>query len=79
MRYLPLLLVAACSAAMTESECRGTDWYERGRSDAMVYVIQPAVERYAQQCAAYGVQPSVAEYMEGWRIGYGMWNTGGRM
>lgn len=82
MRFIlfPCIVLAGCAAApMTESECRTTDWYERGRIDARVYVMQPAADQYARQCAAYGVQAPVAEYMEGWRIGYGEWNTGGRM
>jgi hypothetical protein len=64
---------------MSESDCRNTDWYARGRIDASVYAIQPAVDRYARQCAAYGLQTPVAEYMDGWRIGYGERKTGGMM
>lgn len=80
MRALLLFCLAAAGcAAMTESECRGTDWYERGRTDARVYAIQPSFNRYAQQCAAYGVQLPEADYLQGWRTGYGEWNTGGRM
>jgi len=74
-----LCLALAGCAAMSESECRNTDWYERGRTDARVYAIQPSFGRYAKECAAYGVEPSEAAYMQGWRIGYGEWNTGGRM
>lgn len=82
MRFLLLscIALAGCAAAsMTESDCRNTDWYARGRIDARVYVIQPAVDQYARQCAAYGLQTPVAEYMEGWRVGYGEWNSGARM
>ena len=80
MRALLLLCIAlgGC-AAMTEAECRGTNWYERGRTDARIYAIQPTIARYARECAAYGVQLPEAAYMDGWRIGYGEWNTGGRM
>jgi hypothetical protein len=76
---LPFCIALAGCSAMTESECRSTDWYERGRLDARVYAIQPAISQYARQCAPYGVQAAEARYMEGWRVGYGEWNTGGRM
>ena len=79
---IPLLsfcLVLAGCGTRTEPECRGTDWYERGRTDARVYAIQPSFSRYAKQCSAYGVRLPEDAYMQGWRQGYGEWNTGGRM
>jgi len=72
-------LAAAGCTTLSETECRGTNWYERGRTDARVYAIQPTIARYAQECAAYGVKLPESDYMDGWRQGYSEWNTGGRM
>ena len=79
MRYvLPLLLLAGCSS-MTAEQCSTTNWYERGEQDAIMG-NRPMLERYAQHCP--GVTPSEKDYMQGWAIGYSIYNqrtSGSRM
>ena len=65
-------LLAGC-AGMTESECRGTDWYKLGERDGLIYGLRPQIDRYAHQCGRYGVQPSEKDYIAGWTDGYGEW------
>lgn len=62
------LLVTGC-AAVSESECRTSNWYELGRSDAR-FGKRPGIERYEQACSRYQVQPPAADYLAGWAIGY---------
>jgi hypothetical protein len=31
---------------------------------------RPLIERYAEQCARYGVRPTESDYLAGWAIGY---------
>jgi len=70
MRWLVLagVLVAGC-AAIPESECRTSNWYEVGRNDARLG-NRPKAELYAAQCARYQVQPAERDYLAGWAIGY---------
>jgi hypothetical protein len=65
---LLLLLLAGC-ATMTESECRGTDWYKRGREDAELYGSRSMLDQYTHQCAAFGVRPDAGAYQLGWDDG----------
>lgn len=62
------VLAGGC-AGMTESQCRGTNWYELGERDALIYGLRPQIEIYAHQCARYGVQPAEKEYLAGWFVG----------
>ena len=60
--------LAGC-AAMSDSECRSTNWYELGERDALVYGMRPRIDQYAHQCSRHGVQPSENDYMAGWTVG----------
>ena len=61
-------LLAGC-AAMTDSECRGADWYALGERDALIYGLRPQIDQYAHQCGRHGVQPAEKDYLAGWRDG----------
>ena len=67
---LLLVLAAGCATPMTDDECRGADWYAIGRRDARFYGLQPQVDRYADQCRAFGRDVLNELYMTGWREGY---------
>ena len=74
MRYAVVLcaMLAGC-APMSETQCRSTDWYQQGERDALTG-NRPKIDLYAHQCAGYQVQPSEKDYMEGWALGYSVWN-----
>ena len=83
MRHLLLscVLVAGCATAISENECRTSDWYSVGERDALLGQ-RPQIERYAEQCGRYAVKPAENEYLAGWGIGYSEWNrrvSGSRM
>ena len=69
MRSLALAcpLLGGCVSA--ESDCRTSDWYALGERDPTMGQ-RPLIERYAEQCARYGVQPTESDYLAGWAIGY---------
>jgi len=78
MRLLLLTIVllggcATASSALTESECRGTNWYARGEQEALMG-LRPQIDRYNEQCSRFGAAPSEKDYMDGWAYGYGEWN-----
>ena len=76
MRFLLLttVLLGACAAtALTENECRGTNWYARGEQDALMG-NRPKIELYNEQCSRFSAAPSEQDYMNGWAAGYGEWN-----
>ena len=54
---------------MSEADCRSTDWYQRGRSDAEIYAMQSQIDQYTRQCSAYGVRPDAPAYQLGWDDG----------
>jgi Protein of unknown function (DUF2799) len=62
------LLLSGC-AALGESECRTTNWYELGERDALSFGLRPQFDQYAYQCSRHGVQASEQEYMAGWVVG----------
>jgi hypothetical protein len=66
---LAAALLAGC-AAMTESECRTTNWQALGELDGGAYGMRPRIDLLTQQCRAYNVTPAEAEYMAGWAYGY---------
>ena len=71
---------AGCSA-MSEPDCRTTNWYAVGERDALLGQ-RPQIERYSEQCGRYAVQPAENDYLAGWGIGYSEWNrrvSGSRM
>jgi Protein of unknown function (DUF2799) len=74
MRHVAAILVligaAACSmVGLTEADCRGANWYQRGERDG--YGGHPMQDlRLEQQCARYGVAVARAEYAKGWAVGH---------
>ncbi|HWI35207.1 MAG TPA: DUF2799 domain-containing protein [Burkholderiales bacterium] len=69
------LLLPACASPvfLTEDQCRGTNWYQRGEQEALMG-MRPQIDLYAQQCSKFGAAPSEKDYMDGWAYGYGEWN-----
>ena len=65
-------LLSGC-AAMNETQCRSTDWYQQGEHDALMG-NRPQIDLYAHQCGGYQVQPAENDYMAGWAAGYSEWN-----
>jgi hypothetical protein len=75
MRWSNALLVAAGVLAagcmsMSDTECRGADWYAIGERDALQYGQRPQIDQWAHLCGAHGVQASEKDYMAGWIDGY---------
>jgi hypothetical protein len=69
MRFVAVAccLIAGCTT-MSETACRGSNWYEVGENDARMG-RQPQLELYARQCSPYQIQPSGQDYLAGWSIG----------
>jgi hypothetical protein len=59
--------------SMSESDCRGSNWYERGVQEGLMG-LQPQINVYSHQCAAFAPKPDVQQYTDGWRLGYEEWN-----
>lgn len=58
-----LILAAGC-ASLPGEDC-GSDWYQVGRRDALLFRIQPQADLIQRQCP----QADTARYMQGWREG----------
>jgi hypothetical protein len=71
---LALCVLAAGCAAMSENQCRATNWYNQGEYDGQLGQ-QAKIDQYAYQCRQFGVQPAEQEYLAGWAYGYGEYNT----
>ena len=83
MRALVLMgvLLGGCAAAMSENQCRTSNWYDMGERDALMG-NRSQLERYAEQCGRFAVKPDEQQYQAGWAIGYSEWNrrtSGSRM
>ena len=63
-----LLLCSCAGPALTEAQCRSANWYDLGRSDALLG-RQPQIDAYKKTCA-----PNESDYLAGWNIGYSEWN-----
>ena len=66
---LSLFALTAACASMSESQCRTTNWYQRGENDGLIG-LQAKIDQYADQCRRFGVQPAEQEYLSGWQYGY---------
>ena len=64
--------LAGC-AGMTETQCRGANWYDLGFEDGERFGLRPQIDQRAYQCQAFGIQASEAEYLRGWTDGYREW------
>ena len=72
-RLLPaLFLLATGCAAMTESECRSTDWAQLGERDGITG-NRPRIDQYAYQCGQHSVRVAEKDYMDGWWVGNAEW------
>jgi hypothetical protein len=60
--------LSAC-AAVSEQECRSTNWYELGERDALLYGLRPRVDQLAYQCGKYGAPINEQDYLAGWQVG----------
>lgn len=64
-----VVLLSGCTAfTLTQAECRGTNWQQRGERDGFSG-HPPQDLRYAQQCAPHGVVIAQADYLKGWSVG----------
>lgn len=70
---LTAAILAAGCAGLSDTECRGADWYQLGERDALIYGLQPQIEIYEQQCSRFGLQPASKDYMAGWIDGNREW------
>jgi Protein of unknown function (DUF2799) len=71
-RFISAFLIACVlsgCAAMSETECRNSDWYALGERDGLTYGLRPQIDQYAELCAKHGVQPAQNEYLAGWFFG----------
>ena len=66
---ITLSTLAAGCAAMSETQCRATNWYQQGETDGLIGQ-QARIDQYAYQCRQFGVQPAESEYLAGWADGY---------
>jgi hypothetical protein len=69
--FAPLL--AGCALwPLTEADCRGVNWQQRGYSDGFAG-HPPQDLRLDRECRRFGVQVSETDYLKGWRDGYDEW------
>jgi hypothetical protein len=61
------VLLAGC-AGLSDSECRGANWYDIGWRDAR-FKLQSQGSLYLRQCERYGVKVDAARYEQGHREG----------
>lgn len=61
-----LLLTACSSQNMSEQQCRSSDWYSVGVTDAWHGELQNKSEQYQEQCSSYGVNANLKEWQRGY-------------
>jgi hypothetical protein len=70
--FTVLLLTGCALFPLTEADCKGVSWQQRGYNDG--FAGHPRQDlRLARECRRFGVQVSEAEYLKGWRDGYDEW------
>jgi hypothetical protein len=71
-RFSLLLLLSGCAAfSLSEADCRGMNWHQRGYDDG--YFGHPPQDlRLAKLCRP--VEISDSQYLEGWRAGHDEWD-----
>jgi hypothetical protein len=72
VRFSLLLALTGCAAfSLSEADCRGMNWYQRGYDDG--YFGHPPQDlRLAAQCSP--VEISDVQYLAGWRAGHDEWD-----
>jgi hypothetical protein len=70
LRALLVCLLSGCAAwDLSEADCRGMDWAERGERDG--YGGHPPQDlTLASRCARHGVAIAHSEYLEAWARGH---------
>ncbi len=66
---LPVLLIAAGCAAVSEDECRSQNWVQIGYDAGVVGKTADFVDNVQRQCASYGIDANMAELRGGYRNG----------
>jgi hypothetical protein len=69
-----VLTLASC-APMTEGECRGTDWRERGVHDGSRGQRVRDFGSFREQCGKFGIAPDERAYLSGRAIGLARYCT----
>jgi hypothetical protein len=69
-----LALLAGCALfPLSEAECRGVNWEQRGYADGFGGHPQQ-YSRLSSECRQrFGVEVPEADYFKGWRAGYDEW------
>jgi hypothetical protein len=61
---LVLALLGGC-ATLSESECRGSDWYDVGFRDGRQGYPEDRINEHVKACAEYGLAPERDRYRDG--------------
>lgn len=64
---LPVALLMAGCASMSESECRRADWYEAGRRDGNAGQPESRLADHRKACEKAGIWPDGERWLTGWR------------
>jgi hypothetical protein len=70
--FLVVLLSGCALWPLTEADCKGVNWQQRGYRDGFAG-HPPQDLRLDRECGRFGVQVSEADYFRGWRDGYDEW------
>jgi hypothetical protein len=72
VRFSLLLLLSGCAAfSLSEADCHGMNWYQRGYDDG--YFGNPPQDLHlAAKCSP--VKISDEQYLAGWRAGHDEWD-----
>jgi hypothetical protein len=70
--FLPVFLVLAGCADMSQQQCASADWAQLGERDGMAG-LRPWIDQYGYQCSRHNVAAAEKDYMDGWRVGYAEW------
>jgi len=72
-----VLAVAGC-ASLSESECRGRDWYSIGVEDGAGGAKAERLDEHRNACAKYSIEPDAEQYEAGRKDGLAHYCTVGR-
>ena len=77
LRYLlafPAMALLSCDP-ISEDECRGGDWHERGFADGRAGRSVSILERYAEICGEFGISPAREIYLAARQSGLQLYCT----
>lgn len=66
--FVAVSLPSGC-ASLSEQECRAGRWHALGEADGRAGRPQARLANHREACAAYGIFPSEAEYIDGYLAG----------